>query len=573
MEKRLRLATGLILVAFIVPHLINAALGLWSIEAMDAMRLPSVVLWYSPLGTVLLYGALLTHFFLALWSLYRRQTLRMPPWEAAQLVLGLLIIPLAITHIVGARGAWSFLDVVLTYRQVVTAIWSDGWWTTRQVTLLTIVWLHLCVGLHYWLRIRPWYPNAVWIFYAAAVLIPILALLGFARAAVTAQILNAEPGAMAALFDELNNADPKALAFRAALPNQLLTLYWGLLGLTLFARFLRDRVHSRGMRFCLQHPTSREIRVPVGRSILEALRESGVPHASVCGGRARCTTCRVRIVDGIGDLPPPGALERKTLMRFAAEPNVRLACQVRPTADVSIVPLLPPDASAADARRPGGLQGSERKVAVMFVDLRGSTRLGESKLPYDVVFILNQFFAEMADSLRETDGHYAQFNGDGLMALYGLESGLRAGCREALRGAGEMAERMDRLNRQLKGELSEPLRMGIGIHAGDAIVGTMGPPASPILSAIGDNINIAARLEAKTKDFDCGLVVSQYAVEQAGVELGDLPLRETDVRGRLEPLAVYAIDDPRTVAARLSGPAQAPVAAGSAPMDPQPPKL
>src|SRR5262249_34662777 len=212
---------------------------------------------------------------------------------------------------------------------------------------------------------------------------------------------------------------------------------------------------------------------------------------------------------------------------------------------VAIVPLLPATVDATSARRPGAARERERQVVAMFVDLRGSTRLAESRLPYDVVFIMNQFFAEMYAALRATNGYYAQFRGDGLLALYGLESGIAQACRDAMRGAAEMQRRLELLSQSLQAELAEPLRIGIGAHAGVAIVGTMGPPDAPIYSAIGDNINIAARFEGMTKAYDCVLVVSADTLGQARLDAHGAPLHHVRVRGRNERMNVYAINDPR----------------------------
>ena len=166
-------------------------------------------------------------------------------------------------------------------------------------------------------------------------------------------------------------------------------------------------------------------------------------------------------------------------------------------------------------------------------------------MPYDVVFVLNQFFAEMAEALKATGGHYAQFAGDGLMALYGLKGTPEEGCRDALRGAADMAARLDRLNATLKTELAQPLRMGIGIHTGLAIVGTMGPPAQPNFSAIGDNINVAARLESETKRLGATLVMSDAVATLAGVDVAGLARHQVEVRGReRDALTVYAVDRP-----------------------------
>jgi adenylate cyclase len=206
----------------------------------------------------------------------------------------------------------------------------------------------------------------------------------------------------------------------------------------LVARYIRRLYRNRRGVIRIEYPGGRIISAPVGPTILEISQTAGIPHASVCGGRGRCTTCRVQIVAGAGELVMPSELEAKALRRIKAPPDVRLACQTRPRRNLTVAPLLPPTATARDGRLPGGLQGQERQVAILFVDLRGSTKLGEERLPYDVVFILNQFFAEMAGALKATNGHYAQFNGDGLMALYGLETSYEEACRDAIAGAVEM---------------------------------------------------------------------------------------------------------------------------------------
>jgi adenylate cyclase len=139
-----------------------------------------------------------------------------------------------------------------------------------------------------------------------------------------------------------------------------------------------------------------------------------------------------------------------------------------------MVPLLAADATAVDGTVSGGLEGSERLITVVFVDLRGFATMAEVKLPFDVLFILNQFFNEMTKALIATNGHYSQFTGDGLMALYGLNAKDPAmGAADALRGAREMLAHVDQLNHQLKGNLPQPLRIGIGIHFSEAIVGAM----------------------------------------------------------------------------------------------------
>ncbi len=532
--RLLRLVTGLVVASFVAGHFLNHSLGVVSIEAMDRVRGALAAWWRSPAGTILLYGSLLTHFLLALASLYRRTTLRMPAWEAAQLALGLAIPPLLIGHVAGTRLTWMLLGHNVDYERVVGLLWSSEWSSLRQVILLLVVWAHVCAGIHYWLRLREWYSNALPLVFAIALLVPALALSGFASAGFY-QKYNPELAAL--------SADERALI--ASWRSGLEYAFWIALAVTLLARWLRARI---GGTYRVRHASGRVFSAPVGRSILEAIRDEGVPHAAVCGGRARCTTCRVRVSDGLAHLPPPGRLEAKALGRIEAPPNVRLACQCRPTRDVAVTPLLPPNAGPSSLAQPrGGAQGRERPIVAMFVDLRDSTRLGEGRLPYDVVFLMNQFFAEMHGALRATGGYYAQFRGDGLLALYGLESPLADACRAAIEGAAEMQARMEKLNRTLAADLQEPLRIGIGIHAGVAIVGTMGPPDAPIYSAIGDMVNTAARLENMTKAFGCTLVVSDAALKEAGFQAGEAVLHQVRVRGKSQRLAVYAVNDPRAL--------------------------
>src|SRR6185295_2363220 len=97
-------------------------------------------------------------------------------------------------------------------------------------------------------------------------------------------------------------------------------------------------------------------------------------------------TCRIRVTRGLASLPPPAGLEAAALARIGGGEGVRLACQIRPAADLSVTPLLAADAGAADGLVRGGMEGSERRVTVVFVDLRGSTTLGEARMPYDVLF-------------------------------------------------------------------------------------------------------------------------------------------------------------------------------------------
>jgi adenylate cyclase len=204
--------------------------------------------------------------------------------------------------------------------------------------------------------------------------------------------------------------------------------------------------------------------------------------------------------------------------------------------------LLPPTGLLpADLLRPGYSAGTEQEIAILFADLRSYTRFAESRLPYDVVFVLNQYFAAVGGAIERADGYLDKFIGDGVMALFGLESGPEQGCRDALRGAVEMARALESLNRGLSHDLREPLRIGIGIHSGHVIVGEMGHGRARSLTAIGDAVNTASRLEALNKEYGSQLIVSEEVTRRAGIDLASFPRHEIELRGRTRPLALHVL--------------------------------
>src|SRR5207342_646421 len=195
--------------------------------------------------------------------------------------------------------------------------------------------------------------------------------------------------------------------------------------------------------------------------------------------------CRIRILSGEKFLPPAKADEQRVLQRVGAPPNVRLACQLRPTANLTIAPLISPTGQAQSRfTQPAYASGEERNIAVLFADLRSFTGLAEHKLPYDLVFILNSYFKVAGEAVTNAGGVIDKFVGDGVMALFGVETGADEGCRQALAAAQQMCAGIDTLNRSLAGELAAPLRIGIGIHHGPAVVGRMGHGAAVSLTAI-----------------------------------------------------------------------------------------
>ena len=192
------------------------------------------------------------------------------------------------------------------------------------------------------------------------------------------------------------------------------------------------------------------LRAAPGPTLLEISRAFGVPHVSICGGRARCSTCRVKIESAEGELPPPSAAEAATLKRIGADPNVRLACQLRPHADMTVTRLVRlPEQSRALLPATAEEVGVERTLAILFLDIRGFTALSDARLPYDTVFLLNHFFAEVGEAVTGAGGWIDKYLGDGLMALFGLNGRTEDACRAALLAAMRVDAALERLNGEL----------------------------------------------------------------------------------------------------------------------------
>jgi adenylate cyclase len=540
--RRLRLGAAFVLLAYVLLHFINHALGLVSLDAMEAGRWWFLALWRTWPGTLALYGAIAVHGLLALWLLYDRRTLRMPAWEATQYALGLVLPVLLVSHVVGTRIAgWRF-DTDDPYSRVVTTLWLQAPEVgARQALTLVLAWLHACIGLHFWLRFRPWCRRALpWLF-AVALLLPTCALLGFSAAGREVAALARTPGWTEAMLRGANAPDGAESAQLVAIRRGFLEAYLVALVGVVVARGVRGLLQRR-RSIHVAYPSGRVVTAPRGFTILDTSRLGGIAHASVCGGRGRCSTCRVRIAAGLADLPPPSEAERRVLARVGAAPDVRLACQTRPSRDVAVTPLLAPSVEPAEAFATDARQGREQEIAVLFADLRGFTRLAEHKLPYDVVFVLNRYFEAVGTAITRAGGVTNQFTGDGVMALFGLESGPATGSRQALMAARAMVEGVATLSAELASDLGSPLRIGIGIHTGPAVVGRMGWGESFYLTAVGDTVHVAARLEQATKDHAAQLVVSEAVARHADLDLSHFPAHDLSVRNRAGSVAIRVID-------------------------------
>ena len=524
--QRVRLWSGLILLAYVTLHYINHALGHISLDAMEQFLHLNEDIWGTLPGQILLYGALITHSLLGLWKLSGLRTWRLPVWEWTQILLGLLIPWMLLSHIVYTRASSSILGVEVDYRNELLLLWPDVW--LRQSFLLLVVWFHACMGIHFWLRIRPWYPNWMPFIVGFAVMVPTLALTGWivaARrefAAITASVSNAAPGSEGSLAEQINS-NRQIIEALGNLEWFVQTIALAAIALAAVVMALRWLAQRFSTRVKVTYGDGTSVMTAPGNTILEISRTFGIPHMSVCGGRARCSTCRTLIVDGQENCTAPTEAEKVLLTRLNADPGVRLACQCRVRGDVEVRPLIQSRSRIAAPRNVDPLGwGVEREIAVLFLDIRGFSRISEKSLPYDVVFILNSLFGEVGAEIEAANGYIDKFMGDGLMALFGLSSTPEEASRDAIRAALAAQHATAQASRILTQHLSEPLRVGIGIHTGDVVIGRIGKTSDQTtpsrLTAIGDTVNIAARLEAATKELAAKIVISARTMELAGIK-------------------------------------------------------
>ncbi|HEY1782569.1 MAG TPA: adenylate/guanylate cyclase domain-containing protein [Roseiarcus sp.] len=531
--RQIRLSTGLVLFLYVTTHFVNHALGNISVEAMERGLVVQKLIWQAIPVALILYFSLFTHMSLGFWALYQRRRFRWTRLEATQLVLGLAIPFLLANHVIGTSVALTQFGIDKGYAQELASLWvGSPLLGALQAILLLIVWIHGCLGLHFWLRLKPFYPRVKATLLAVAVLLPALALLGYYQGGERTLVTVKDPGWRA------RNLSPEHVgtaAQSAALANErnaTLLFLAAALAATLAARGFRRWREHRVDSVRLTYP-DRTVRVARGFSVLEASLINAIPHAHVCGGRGRCSTCRIRILGGADGLPAPSAAEQAVLERVHAGPEVRLACQLRPTGDLAFVPLLSPYATTLDAYQAGAADsGVERYLVIMFVDMRGSSRLAERRLPFDTVFIINQFLNAVSHAVLDAGGQPNQVLGDGLLALFGMSDPPGVACRQAILASAAIADRVERLNDALVHALVEPIRFGIGIHAGVTVAGAIGYERHAQFTVIGDPVNVAARLQDLTKVIGCEVLISEEVYEHAGFGPDALPAHEVETRGR-----------------------------------------
>lgn len=252
------------------------------------------------------------------------------------------------------------------------------------------------------------------------------------------------------------------------------------------------------------------------QTILDVSLQNDIAHTCVCGGIAKCSTCRVAVLEGLGHCLPRNQAEKLMAQRKGFSPELRLACQTRIIGPVKLKRLVHDQADINAAANMGRDQvGREMPLAVMFADINGFTPFSENNLAYDIVHALNRYFDVVGGAIDENEGYIDKYIGDGIMALFGLNRGRDIHpCIDAVNAAIGAVSGLEKVNEYLRSHLNHEFSIGVGIHYGTAIVGEVGLVERRQFTAIGDVVNTAARLEGEAKSRSVNILISDAVLNE-----------------------------------------------------------
>jgi len=285
----------------------------------------------------------------------------------------------------------------------------------------------------------------------------------------------------------------------------------------------------------------KEVKTKSNIPLLYASLEAGIAHTHVCGGRAKCSTCRVIVTEGLMNCNPRNEAEAHLAHRKGFTPEVRLACQTTIGGNISARRLVLDAADISEAiGEHAEAGGREANVSILFSDIRDFTAFSEKALPYDIIHILNRYFDTIGEYIDQNGGYIDKYMGDGIMAIFGLDHKSQQNPPlYAVQSAYKIVRGLKEFNKYLKSHFNTEFRIGIGIHTGEVIIGNLGYRKKKDLTAIGDTVNTASRIEALTKKAGTPVLVSEntYILVKDSYKWGRQ--FKASVKGKAEPITVY----------------------------------
>lgn len=261
----------------------------------------------------------------------------------------------------------------------------------------------------------------------------------------------------------------------------------------------------------------RPVLVQEGQSILHASLQAGIPHFHVCGGNAKCSTCRILVLEGMENLSEMNEKEMALRKRISLPHNVRLACQTyvktepvlikRIIRDNTDIHLYVHTVDKEDTHK----IGEEKELALFFLDIRNFTPFMETSLPFDVIHIINRLFLLFEKVIKTYKGEIIETAGDGFYAVFGFGTSIEDAATNGYRAAINILKELQHFNKDyLEPYFFYSLNVGIGIHAGRVITGSIEVNKRDQLIIMGLPVNIASRLQASTRELNNNFIASAY---------------------------------------------------------------
>ncbi|MBN2174511.1 MAG: 2Fe-2S iron-sulfur cluster binding domain-containing protein [Bacteroidales bacterium] len=262
-------------------------------------------------------------------------------------------------------------------------------------------------------------------------------------------------------------------------------------------------------------------------TLLECSIINKIPHLHECGGNGRCTTCRVRVMDGHKNLTPRTFIEQEAARSRRWDPSIRLACQSYIKGDISIQRLVWTSSEVNKLQLetiPEG-EAEERAIAILFCDMRGFTQIASGHFAFDTAHMLNRFYTVLGEPILMNNGIIYQYVGDEIIGIFGVSGGTRdKNCKDAIRAALGMQYAIKRLNHFELVDFETDVQVGIGINFGKAFLGHLGHPNHKQFAVIGDPVNTASRIQAFTKKVNSNTLISNSVLRslpENTVEVGE----------------------------------------------------
>jgi adenylate cyclase len=281
-------------------------------------------------------------------------------------------------------------------------------------------------------------------------------------------------------------------------------------------------------------------------TILEAMLEAEINHTHVCGCNGGCSTCRVYIMDGLSNCLPRNENEKQVAVKLGFPQNIRLACQTKISGDITIkrpvVDELDIEIVLTQFKDGSGTKlGKEKDLAILFTDIENYTQFAEAFPAYDVVHVLNRYYQTMNEIIVQHKGIISDVAGDGILALFASIEDSKNPVLDAINAVREMHKALIHFNEYLLQMYDRSFGIRAGINFGKAIVGNFDTGMMNKISAIGDTVNMASRIETANKDFGTQLLISQSAYEEIQGLVETDQVHRTKLKGKSGEYVLYGI--------------------------------